>query len=69
VHGSDANRSARDRAFAISGFVKAEDSERGEWAFRDGQPVPLGPEPAICKYEQLRERPGPFYEDTKWYAA
>ena len=21
----------------------------------------LGPEPEICKYEQLRERPGPFY--------
>jgi ectoine hydroxylase-related dioxygenase (phytanoyl-CoA dioxygenase family) len=69
VHGSDANRSAMDRAFAISGYVKAQDSERGEWAFRDGKPVPLGPEPAICKYEKLHERPGPFYEDTKWYAA
>ncbi len=68
VHGSEPNRSDRDRAFQISAYVTAENSERGEWAFRDGVPVPLGPEPEICKYEALRERPGPFYEDTKWYA-
>jgi len=69
VHGSDANKSAKDRAFAISGYVKAENSDRGEWAFRDGVSVPLGAEPEICKYEKLREKPGPFYEDSKWYAA
>ncbi|MCC7050103.1 MAG: phytanoyl-CoA dioxygenase family protein [Alphaproteobacteria bacterium] len=69
VHGSDANRSAMDRAFAISGYVQAHNSDRGEWAFRDGKPVPLGPVPEICKYEKLREKPGPFYEDSKWYAA
>ena len=69
VHGSDANRSQKDRAFAISGYVQAHNSDRGEWAFRDGQPVPLGPVPEICKYEKLREKPGPFYEDSKWYAA
>jgi ectoine hydroxylase-related dioxygenase (phytanoyl-CoA dioxygenase family) len=67
VHGSDPNRSAQDRAFQISAYVTAENSERGEWAFRDGKPVRLGAEPEICKYEALRERPGPFYEDTKWY--
>jgi ectoine hydroxylase-related dioxygenase (phytanoyl-CoA dioxygenase family) len=69
VHGSDANRSEKDRAFAISGYVKAQNSDRGEWAFRDGKSIPLGPEPEICKYEKLRENPGPFYEDSKWYAA
>jgi ectoine hydroxylase-related dioxygenase (phytanoyl-CoA dioxygenase family) len=69
VHGSDANKSEKDRAFAISGYVKAENSDRGEWAFRDGESVPLGAEPEICKYEKLRENPGPFYEDSKWYAA
>lgn len=69
VHGSDANKSEKDRAFAISGYVKAENSDRGEWAFRVGESVPLGAEPEICKYEKLRENPGPFYEDSKWYAA
>ncbi len=69
VHGSDANKSDKDRAFAISGYVSAETSERGEWAFRDGEPVPLGAEPVVCKYEKLHEKPGPFYEDSKWYAA
>jgi hypothetical protein len=27
----------------------------------------VGPEPEICKYEQMREKPGPFYQDDKWY--
>ena len=26
----------------------------------------LGTEPEICKYEQLRERPGPFYIESDW---
>ena len=39
---------------------------RGEWAFRDGVSTPLGPEPQICKYEQLHERPGPFYIEPDW---
>jgi len=69
VHGSDANKSQKDRAFAISGYVSAETSTRGERTFRDGEPVPLGKEPVICKYEKLLEKPGPFYEDSKWYAA
>jgi hypothetical protein len=51
----------------INSYVRASDSpERGEWVFRDGQPVPLGPEPQICKYEQLREKPGPFYIEEDW---
>jgi ectoine hydroxylase-related dioxygenase (phytanoyl-CoA dioxygenase family) len=68
VHGSLPNQSDKDRAFMIASYVTAANSERGEWAFRDGQPVPLGPEPQICKYEQLREKPGPFYSEDKWYA-
>ena len=39
---------------------------RGEWAFRGGVSTPLGHEPEICKYEQLRERPGPFYVESDW---
>jgi ectoine hydroxylase-related dioxygenase (phytanoyl-CoA dioxygenase family) len=66
VHGSAANVSDYDRRFMINSYVRAGDSERGEWAFRDGISTPLGTEPQICKYEQLRERPGPFYIESDW---
>ncbi len=66
VHGSAHNLSRHDRRFMISSYVRAADSERGEWAFRDGVPTPLGAEPEICKYEQLREKPGPFYVEPTW---
>jgi phytanoyl-CoA hydroxylase len=66
VHGSGPNLTALDRRFMINSYVRASDSDRGEWAFRDGVSVPLGPEPEICKYEQLRERPGPFYIEDDW---
>ena len=49
------------RRFYINGYVRAEDCDRGEWAFRNGQPVPFGPKPALVHYEELRERPGPHY--------
>lgn len=61
VHGSGTNRSAHLRRFFINGYVRASDCDRGEWAFRDGRPVPFGPEPALIHYEELRERPGPHY--------
>ena len=44
-----------------AGYVRAEDCDRGEWAFRDGKPVPFGPEPALVHYEALRERGEPHY--------
>ncbi len=61
VHGSGENRSDHQRRFYINGYVRAQDCDRGEWAFRDGEPVPLGPVPALVHYEELRERPGPHY--------
>ena len=61
VHGSGPNRSDHQRRFYINGYVRAEDCDRGEWAFRDGRPVPLGPEPALVHYEELRERGEPHY--------
>jgi ectoine hydroxylase-related dioxygenase (phytanoyl-CoA dioxygenase family) len=67
VHGSNANTSQHDRAFAIQSYVRASTSQRGEWAFRGGESIPLGPEPEICKYEALREKPGPFYDENKWF--
>jgi hypothetical protein len=66
VHGSAPNMSTYDRRFMINSYVRANDSDRGEWAFKDGQSKPLGTEPEICKYEQLRERPGPFYIESDW---
>ncbi len=66
VHGSAPNVSGYDRRFMINSYVRADDSERGEWAFRGGVSTALGLEPAICKYEQLRERPGPFYIESNW---
>ena len=61
VHCSGTNRSDHKRRFYINGYVRAEDCDRGEWAFRDGEPVPFGPTPALVHYEELRERPGPHY--------
>lgn len=61
VHGSGRNRADHQRRLYINGYVASADCDRGEWAFRDGQPVPLGPEPAIVHYEELRENPHPHY--------
>lgn len=61
VHGSGTNLSSHKRRLYINGYVRADDCDRGEWAFRDGQPVPFGPEPALVHYEELRERPGPHF--------
>jgi len=61
VHGSGTNRSTHQRRLYINGYVRAADCDRGEWAFRDGKPVPLGPEPALVHYEALRERGEPHY--------
>jgi hypothetical protein len=66
VHGSAPNMSTYDRCFMINSYVRASDSDRGEWAFKDGRSKALGTEPEICKYEQLRERPGPFYIESDW---
>lgn len=61
VHGSGTNRSTHRRRLYINGYVRAEDCDRGEWAFRDGAAVPFGPEPALVHYEALRERGEPHY--------
>jgi len=61
VHGSGRNQADHQRRFYINGYVRAGDCDRGEWAFRDGEPVPLGPEPAMVHYEALRERGEPHY--------
>lgn len=61
VHASGLNSSNHRRRLYINGYVRAADCDRGEWAFRDGKPVPFGPEPALVHYEALRERGEPHY--------
>lgn len=61
VHGSGPNHTPHERRLYINGYVRASACDRGEWAFRGGEPVPFGPEPALVHYEELRERPGPHY--------
>jgi len=63
VHGSGNNRSDHKRRLYINGYVRADDCDRGEWAFRQGEPVPFRPRPALVHYEALHERPGPHYVD------
>jgi ectoine hydroxylase-related dioxygenase (phytanoyl-CoA dioxygenase family) len=61
VHASGLNASSHRRRFYINGYIRADDCDRGEWAFRDGEPVPFGAEPALVHYEALRERGEPHY--------
>jgi ectoine hydroxylase-related dioxygenase (phytanoyl-CoA dioxygenase family) len=61
VHGSGSNASSHRRRLYINGYVRAEDCDRGEWAFRDGAAVQFGPVPELVHYEQLRERGEPHY--------
>ena len=61
VHGSGTNASDHKRRLYINGYVRAADCDRGEWAFRDGEPVPLGRKPSLVHYEELYERPEPHY--------
>jgi ectoine hydroxylase-related dioxygenase (phytanoyl-CoA dioxygenase family) len=62
IHGSGPNRGIGDRRFYLNGYVRAADCDRGEWTFRDGEPVPLGA-PALVHYEELFTRPEPHYLD------
>jgi ectoine hydroxylase-related dioxygenase (phytanoyl-CoA dioxygenase family) len=61
VHGSGTNRSDHQRRLYINGYVRGDDCDRGEWTFRGGEPVPLGPEPVLVHYDQLLERGEPHY--------
>jgi hypothetical protein len=61
VHGSGKNRSGHMRRLYINGYVRAADCERGEWAFRGGEPVPFGSKHALVHYDDLYDRPEPHY--------
>lgn len=61
VHGSGINVTRADRRLYINGYVTAEKCDRGEWAFRNGRPQPLGVEPVLVHYEALHEKPEPHF--------
>ncbi len=61
VHGSGPNLSNHQRRLYINGYVTANNCDRGEWAFQNGHPVPLGDMPRLVHYEQLYERPEPHF--------
>jgi hypothetical protein len=63
VHGSGKNVSSHKRRLYINGYVRAADCDRGEWAFSDGQPIPLGPTQQLVHYDDLYERPEPHYPE------
>jgi ectoine hydroxylase-related dioxygenase (phytanoyl-CoA dioxygenase family) len=63
IHGSGGNSTRGDRRFYLNGYVSAADCDRGELAFRGGQPMPLGA-PVLVHYEELHERPEPHYIDA-----
>jgi ectoine hydroxylase-related dioxygenase (phytanoyl-CoA dioxygenase family) len=67
VHGSSPNKSDYDRAFLLSSYVRADATERGEWAFRNGVSTPLGDTPKLCKDDRLLTNPGPEYDTTVWW--
>ena len=64
VHGSGSNTTQSDRRVYINGYVRAGDCDRGEWAFRNGEPCSLGP-PALVHFENLFTRPDPHYVDDE----
>jgi ectoine hydroxylase-related dioxygenase (phytanoyl-CoA dioxygenase family) len=61
VHASGENRAGHARRLLINGYVTAADCDRGEWAFRNGAPVPLPPTPSLVHFEGLSDRPEPHY--------
>ena len=66
LHGSGPNRSTMDRRSYVNGYVIAENCDRGEWAFRDGEPCELGT-PVLVQYQELYSRPEPHYIEGPLY--
>jgi hypothetical protein len=64
VHGSGPNVTPGDRRFYINGYVRAADCDRGEWTFRDGQPVGINI-PTLVHYEDLVDHPEPHYVEER----
>jgi hypothetical protein len=64
VHGSGPNVTQGDRRFYINGYVRAADCDRGEWTFREGQPIGINI-PTLVHYEDLNDHPEPHYVEER----
>ncbi len=67
IHGSGPNLSKEDRRAFLNSYIKAEDSDRGEWAFKDGAPCLLEGEPALINYNGLYQNKEGHYFDGEIY--
>ncbi len=67
VHGSGPNISGVDRRAFINSYSKAEDTDRGEWAFKDGEPCRLEGPPALINYNDLYTNDQPHYIEGALY--
>lgn len=67
IHGGGLNTTSDNyRRLYINGYVRAANCDRGEWTFRDGQPVPLNlAQPALIQFDQVRERTEAHYPDWR----
>lgn len=65
IHGGGINTTTDNaRRLYINGYVAAADCDRGEWVFRDGQPVQLDlANPALIQFDEVREKTHAFYPD------
>lgn len=61
MHASGENLGSHQRRLLIQGYVRAADCDRGEWAFRQGKPVPLPDRPSLTHWEPLFDHPDPHY--------
>ncbi|MGD8934469.1 MAG: phytanoyl-CoA dioxygenase family protein, partial [Gammaproteobacteria bacterium] len=67
IHGSGPNQASTDRRGFLNSYNKAQDTDRGEWAFRKGVPCPLEGEPALINYDALYEDETPHYVKGSLY--
>jgi ectoine hydroxylase-related dioxygenase (phytanoyl-CoA dioxygenase family) len=61
IHGSRPNHSSSDRRGFLNSYNKAQDTDRGEWAFKNGVASPLAGEPALINYDALYDDEDPHY--------
>jgi ectoine hydroxylase-related dioxygenase (phytanoyl-CoA dioxygenase family) len=67
IHGSGPNNSTSDRRGFVNSYNKAQDTDRGEWAFKNGVPCPLSGEPALINYDDLYDDEDPHYVEGALY--
>lgn len=63
VHGGGINTTTDNaRRLYINGYVKAPNCDRGEWTFKNGQPVALDQRnPALVQFDEIKTKTHAFY--------